>query len=363
MQQTNKIYIAGHNGMVGSAIVRKLKAEGYNNLILRSSKELDLRNQSAVNAFFEAEKPDYVFLAAAKVGGIVANNTYRADFLYDNLMIEANIIHAAFVHKVAKLLFLGSSCIYPKFAPQPMKEEDLLTGILEQTNEPYAIAKIAGIKLCENYRRQYGCDFISVMPTNLYGPGDNYDLEKSHVIPALIRKMHLGKCLEQGDWAALRADLNRLPIEGVNGNSSEEDIIAKLNKYGITTQYLTANSQQPKTNSQQPTPNTQVTLWGSGTPVREFMHVDDLANACYFLMQNYSEEQFVNIGSGQELSIKDLAIMIKEIVGFQGELVFDTTKPDGTPRKLMDSGKLMGMGYKVNITLEEGLKTVYIINF
>ena len=198
MQQTNKIYIAGHNGMVGSAIVRKLKAEGYNNLILRSSKELDLRNQSAVNAFFEAEKPDYVFLAAAKVGGIVANNTYRADFLYDNLMIEANIIHAAFVHKVTKLLFLGSSCIYPKFAPQPMKEEDLLTGILEQTNEPYAIAKIAGIKLCENYRRQYSCDFISAMPTNLYGPGDNYDLEKSHVIPALIRKMHLGRCLEQG---------------------------------------------------------------------------------------------------------------------------------------------------------------------
>ena len=352
MQQTNKIYIAGHNGMVGSAIVRKLKVEGFENLVLRSSKELDLRNQSAVNAFFEAEKPDYVFLAAAKVGGIVANNTYRADFLYDNLMIEANIIHAAFVHKVTKLLFLGSSCIYPKFAPQPMKEEDLLTGILEQTNEPYAIAKIAGIKLCENYRRQYGCDFISAMPTNLYGPGDNYDLEKSHVIPALIRKMHLGKCLEQGDWAALRADLNRLPIEGVNGNCSEEDIIAKLNKYGITTQYPTANSQQPKT-------NTQVTLWGSGTPLREFMHVDDLANACYFLMQNYSEEQFVNIGSGQELSIKDLAIMIKEIVGFEGELIFDTTKPDGTPRKLMDSGRLKGMGYKVDISLDSGLKMVY----
>ncbi len=352
MQQTNKIYIAGHNGMVGSAIVRKLKAEGYNNLILRSSKELDLRNQSAVNAFFEAEKPDYVFLAAAKVGGIVANNTYRADFLYDNLMIEANIIHAAFVHKVTKLLFLGSSCIYPKFAPQPMKEEDLLTGILEQTNEPYAIAKIAGIKLCENYRRQYGCDFISAMPTNLYGPGDNYDLEKSHVIPALIRKMHLGKCLEQGDWKALRADFDRLPIEGVNGSNNDEDIIAKLNKYGITTQQPTPNHQQPKT-------NTQVTLWGSGTPLREFMHVDDLASACYFLMQNYSEEQFVNIGSGQEVNIKDLAIMIKEIVGFEGELIFDTTKPDGTPRKLMDSARLNEVGYKVDISLDSGLIKVY----
>ena len=359
MQQTNKIYIAGHNGMVGSAIVRKLKAEGFENLVLRSSKELDLRNQSAVNAFFEAEKPDYVFLAAAKVGGIVANNTYRADFLYDNLMIEANIIHAAFVHKVTKLLFLGSSCIYPKFAPQPMKEEDLLTGILEQTNEPYAIAKIAGIKLCENYRRQYGCDFISAMPTNLYGPGDNYDLEKSHVIPALIRKMHLGKCLEQGDWKALRADFDRLPIEGVNGSNNDEDIIAKLNKYGITTQSPTANSQQPTANSQQPTANTQVTLWGSGTPLREFMHVDDLASACYFLMQNYSEEQFVNIGSGQEVNIKELAEMIKDIVGFEGELIFDTTKPDGTPRKLMDSGRLKGMGYKVDISLDSGLKMVY----
>lgn len=300
-----KIYIAGHNGMVGSAIVRKLKAEGFENLVLRSSKELDLRDQSAVNAFFEAEKPDYVFLAAAKVGGIVANNTYRADFLYDNLMIEANVVHAAYVHKVTKLLFLGSSCIYPKFAPQPMKEEDLLTGILEPTNEPYAIAKIAGIKLCENYRRQYGCDFISAMPTNLYGPGDNYDLQNSHVIPALIRKFHEAK------------------ISGAK----------------------------------------EVVVWGTGAPLREFMHVDDLANACYFLMMNYSDEQFVNIGSGQEVSIKELAEMIKDIVGFGGDLVFDISKPDGTPRKLMDSGKLMGMGYMVNITLKEGLKTVYINNF
>lgn len=305
MKQNNKIYIAGHNGMVGSAIVRKLKNEGFVNLILRSSKELDLRNQAAVNAFFEREKPDYVFLAAAKVGGIVANNTYRADFLYDNLMIEANVIHAAYVYKVTKLLFLGSSCIYPKFAPQPMKEEDLLTGILEPTNEPYAIAKIAGIKLCENYRRQYGCDFISAMPTNLYGPGDNYDLQNSHVIPALIRKFHEAK---------------------VKGDK-------------------------------------EVVVWGTGAPLREFMHVDDLANACYFLMKNYSDLQFVNIGSGQEVSIKELAEMIKEIVSFDGKLLFDTSKPDGTPRKLMDSGKLMRMGYKVNIILQEGLKTVYTNNF
>ncbi len=345
MQLHHKIYVAGHNGMVGSAIVRKLKTEGFENIVQRSSKELDLRNQSDVNAFFDDEKPDYVFLAAAKVGGIVANNTYRADFLYDNLMIESNVIYAAYVHKVTKLLFLGSSCIYPKFAPQPMKEEDLLTGVLEPTNEPYAIAKIAGIKLCENYRRQYGCDFISAMPTNLYGPGDNYDLEKSHVIPALIRKMHLGKCLERGDWDAIKKDLHRLPVEGINGDSNKTDMLAILEKYGIS---QSAN-----------TPNTHVTLWGTGSPLREFMHVDDLANACYYLMQHYSAEQFVNIGSGQEVSIKELALMIKHIVGFEGNLVFDASKPDGTPRKLMDSGKLMGMGYISTIALNKGLKNVY----
>jgi GDP-L-fucose synthase len=301
MQPHHKIYVAGHNGMVGSAIVRKLKAEGFENLILRSSKELDLRNQSDVNTFFEDEKPDYVFLAAAKVGGIVANNTYRADFLYDNLMIEANVIHASYVHKVSKLLFLGSSCIYPKFAPQPMKEEDLLTGVLEPTNEPYAIAKIAGIKLCENYRRQYGCDFISAMPTNLYGPGDNYDLQNSHVIPALIRKFHEAK---------------------VNGDEN-------------------------------------VAIWGTGAPLREFMHVDDLANACCFLMMHYTGEQIVNIGSGQELSIKELALMVKEIVGFEGDLVFDTSKPDGTPRKLMDNSRLQKMGFKIEIGIKDGLRKVY----
>ncbi|MGB4960230.1 MAG: NAD-dependent epimerase/dehydratase family protein, partial [Saprospiraceae bacterium] len=234
MPKAARIYIAGHNGMVGSAIVRKLKAEDHTNIVLRTSKELDLRSQADVDKFFETEKPEYVYLAAAKVGGIMANNIYRADFLYDNLMIEANVIHSAYKHKVKKLLFLGSSCIYPKFAPQPMNEDHLLTGILEQTNEPYAIAKIAGIKLCESYRRQYGCDFISAMPTNLYGPGDNYDLEKSHVIPAMIRKMHLGKCLENEDWTAIKADLDQLPIEGVDGSSSAEDIITKLSIYGIT---------------------------------------------------------------------------------------------------------------------------------
>lgn len=305
MKPQHKIYIAGHNGMVGSAIARKLKVEGFENLVLRSSKELDLRDQASVNAFFEQEKPDYVFLAAAKVGGIVANNTYRAEFLYDNLMIEANVIHASYIHNVTKLLFLGSSCIYPKFANQPMKEEDLLTGILEPTNEPYAIAKIAGIKLCENYRRQYGCDFISAMPTNLYGPGDNYDLQNSHVIPALMRKFHEAK---------------------VNG---DKDVI----------------------------------VWGTGAPLREFMHVDDLANACYFLMMNYSEELFINVGSGNEVSIKELAEIIKEIVGFDGDLIFDLNKPDGTLRKLMDNSKLNQIKFNTQIPLKYGLEKVYQTSF
>ena len=305
MPKAARIFVAGHNGMVGSGIVRKLRAEGYNNLILRTSTELDLRNQAAVNAFFEVEKPEFVFLAAAKVGGIMANNIYRADFLYDNLMIEANIIHASFEHQVKKLLFLGSSCIYPKMAPQPMNEDDLLTGILEETNEPYAIAKIAGIKLCENYRRQYGCDFISAMPTNLYGPGDNYDLQNSHVIPALLRKFHEAK---------------------VKGDQ-------------------------------------EVVIWGTGSPLREFMHVNDLASACYFLMLNYSEEQFVNIGSGQEVSIRELAMIIKDIVKFEGNLVFDTSKPDGTSRKLMDSNRLNALGFRAKIGLVEGLSNVYEKHF
>jgi len=301
MEKTAKIYIAGHRGMVGSAIMRKLQSLGYENLILKTSAELDLKNQAAVNNFFAAEKPEYVFMAAAKVGCIVANNTYRAEFLYDNIMIQSNVIHASYVNGVKKLMFLGSSCIYPKFAPQPMKEDDLLTGILEHTNEPYAIAKISGIKMCEAYRDQYGCNFISVMPTNLYGTNDNYDLQNSHVLPALIRKFHEAK---------------------VNGTASVE-------------------------------------IWGSGSPKREFLHADDLADACVFLMLNYNEKPFVNIGSGEDVSIKELALMIKDLVGFDGELRFDSSKPDGTPRKLMDVGRLHQLGWKHKIDLPQGLKLTY----
>ncbi|MDP5169927.1 MAG: GDP-L-fucose synthase [Bacteroidia bacterium] len=301
MHKTAKIYVAGHRGMVGSAIVRNLKEKGYDNIITRSSAELDLRNQAAVAEFFALEKPEYVFLAAAKVGGIVANNTYRADFLYENLMIEANIIHQAYLNEVTKLMFLGSSCIYPKFAPQPMTEDDLLTGTLEQTNEPYAIAKIAGIKLCEAYRDQYGCNFISGMPTNLYGPNDNYNLQNSHVLPALIRKFHEAK---------------------VAGKE-------------------------------------EVEIWGDGSPMREFMHVDDLGEACVFLMENYDGKQFVNIGVGEDVSIKELALTVKEVVGFEGDLVFDTSKPSGTPRKLMNVSRLQEAGYKHKIDLRDGIEQVY----
>ncbi len=301
MEKNAKIYIAGHRGMVGSAIHRKLQQEGFTNFALRSSKELDLRNQAAVEAFFNEERPDYVFLAAAKVGGIVANNTYRADFLFENLMIQNNVIHAAHLTNVKKLMFLGSSCIYPKLAPQPLKEEYLLTGFLEPTNEPYAIAKIAGIKMCESYRRQYGRNFISVMPTNLYGPNDNYDLQNSHVLPALIRKFHEAK---------------------INDSPSVE-------------------------------------VWGTGSPLREFLHSDDLAEACYFLMQEYDGEEFVNVGTGEDLSIKDLAELVKETVGYEGELVWNTAKPDGTPRKLMDVSKLHGLGWKHKIDLPDGIRQVY----
>ena len=298
MNIDSKIYVAGHNGMVGSAIVELLKINGYQNIIIRSSKELDLRNQNEVSIFFEIEKPDYVILAAAKVGGIHANNTYRAEFIYDNLMMEANIIHAAYLNKVTKLLFLGSSCIYPKMAPQPLKEEYLLSGYLEPTNQPYAIAKIAGIEMCDSYRAQYGCNFISAMPTNLYGTNDNYHPENSHVLPALIRRI----------------------------------IIAKKNN----------------------DPN--VVIWGSGTPRREFMHVDDLADACYFLLQNYNEAGLLNIGWGEDVSIKELATIIATVVGYIGDLEFDTTKPDGTPRKLMDITKLTKLGWEPSIKLEEGIK-------
>ena len=301
MEHSNKIYVAGHNGMVGSAIVRKLKAEGFTNIITRSSKELDLRDQQAVSAFFAEEKPEYVFLAAAKVGGILANNIYRADFLYENLMIQNNVIHSAYLNEVTKLMFLGSSCIYPKLAPQPLKEDYLLTGELEPTNEPYAIAKIAGIKLCDAYRAQYNCNYISVMPTNLYGPNDNYDLNNSHVLPALIRKV----------------------------------ITAKNNK------------------------EASVTIWGTGTPKREFLYVDDLAEACFYLMQTYNEPGLVNIGVGEDVSILELAQLVVKVVGFEGEIVTDTTKPDGTPRKLMDVGKLHAQGWKAKVSLEEGITKVY----
>jgi GDP-L-fucose synthase len=301
MNKIDKIFVAGHRGMVGSAICRKLQQEGYAQVITRTSTELDLTDQKAVNAFFEFEKPQFVFLAAAKVGGIHANNTYRADFLYRNLMIECNVIHASHVHGVQKLLFLGSSCIYPKIAPQPLKEESLLTVTLEYTNEPYAIAKIAGIKLCEAYRDQYGSNFISAMPTNLYGPNDNYDLQNSHVLPALIRKFHEAKI-----------------------------------------------SQSPS-----------VEVWGTGSPLREFLHVDDLAEACYFLMQQYNDKQFVNVGCGEDLSIKSLAEMIQTIVGFQGELIWNTEKPDGTPRKLMDISMIKALGWSPKISLAEGIAAVY----
>lgn len=301
MEKNARIYVAGHRGMVGSALVRKLEAEGYNQIIKRTHKELDLIDQKAVQKLFEEEKPEYVFLAAAKVGGIQANNIYRADFIYQNLMMEANVIHEAYRSKVKKLMFLGSSCIYPKMAPQPLKEDYLLTNTLEYTNEPYAIAKIAGIKLCESYRLQYGCDFISVMPTNLYGPNDNYDLNNSHVLPALIRKFHEAK---------------------VEGKASVE-------------------------------------IWGTGSPMREFLHSDDLADACLFLMRNYSDLQFVNVGTGTDVTIKELAQLVKDTVGFDGELTWNTSKPDGTPRKLMDVSKLTNLGWTAKISLQEGIRSVY----
>lgn len=301
MEKNSKIFVAGHRGMVGSAIVRKLQQDGFPNIITRSSSELDLCNQQAVNDFFVSEKPEYVFLAAAKVGGIMANNIYRAEFLYKNLMIESNIIHASYVNGVKKLLFLGSSCIYPKLAPQPLDEEYLLTGLLEPTNEPYAIAKIAGIKLCEAYRDQYGCDFISAMPTNLYGQGDNYHPQNSHVIPALLRKFHE----------------------------------AKVNKAD------------------------HVEIWGTGTPLREFMYVDDLADACFFLMQEYDGKLFINAGTGEEVTIKELASIVKEVTGYEGEIRFDTSKPDGTPRKLMDNTRLHAMGWSHKVSLKDGLVKAY----
>lgn len=351
MNKDSRIYIAGHTGMVGSAIRRNLVSKKYTNFIFASIDELDLTRQSEVEAFFENKKPEYVIDAAAKVGGIFANDTYRAQFIYENLSIQNNIIHCSYKYGVKKLLFLGSSCIYPKLAPQPLKEEYLLSGELESTNEPYAIAKIAGIKMCESYYRQYGSNFISVMPTNLYGPNDNYDLEKSHVLPAIIRKLHLGKCLENNNWAALRKDLDNKPINGLTGSSGEPEIRNVLKKYGIYSNLK----------------DVEITLWGTGNVYREFLHVDDMAQACVFVMENIdaksliSEEgvSFLNIGAGNDITISELALLVKKIVGFNGTIIWDSTKPDGTQKKLLDITKLHKSGFRQKYSLEDGIKMVY----
>ena len=403
MNKNSKIYVAGHRGLVGSAIVKNLISKGYTNIITRTHSELDLTNQKAVEEFFEKEKPEYVILAAAKVGGIVANNTYRADFIYENLAIQNNVIHQSYVHGVQKLLFLGSTCIYPKEAPQPMPEDCLLTSPLEYTNEPYAIAKIAGIKMCESYNIQYGTNFISVMPTNLYGPNDNFDLETSHVLPALIRKIHLGKCLEENNWEAIKEDLNKNPIEGINGSNSENQILEKLNSYGIEI-VVSSELQVEKENTTnyplQTTQNEQskvaIEIWGTGNPRREFLYSEDMADACVFIMENRNFQDIVNqqvassklqvenckttqkelptthhtlptevrnthinIGTGKDISIKDLATLIKDIVGFKGELYFNTEKPDGTMVKLTDPTKLHSLGWKHKVELENGIRTMY----
>jgi GDP-L-fucose synthase len=344
------IYVAGHRGLVGSALTRSLQSKGYSNLLLRTHAELDLTDQSAVNHFFDSERPEYVFLSAAHVGGIMANHTYRADFIYKNLMIQSHVIHAAYVSGVKKLLFLGSTCIYPREAPQPMREDSLLTSPLEYTNEPYAIAKIAGIKLCESYNLQYGTNFIAVMPTNLYGPGDNFDLETSHVVPALMRKIHLAACLGRQDWDAIRQDLNARPLENYSGKAPAGDLLALLDKYGIR--------------------NDEVVLWGTGKPLREFLWSEEMADACVFIMENIDfadlkpaanevRNTHINIGTGSELSIRELAERIKERIGFGGRLSFDASKPDGTLRKLTDVSKLHGLGWHHTIKINEGIERLY----
>ncbi|MDR1707841.1 MAG: GDP-L-fucose synthase [Prevotella sp.] len=351
-----KIYIAGHRGLVGSAILKSLKDKGYSNFVLRTHAELDLTDQKAVAGFFAKEKPEYVFLAAAKVGGIIANNTYRGQFIYENLMIQSNVIHQSYVNGVKKLVFLGSSCIYPKEAGQPIKEEYLLTGPLEYTNEPYAIAKIAGLKMCESYNIQYGTNFIAVMPTNLYGPNDNFNLETSHVLPAILRKIHLGKCLENDAWSLIRKDLDMRPIEGVDGSSQEKDILRVLEKYGV-------RKLENKV---------QVELWGSGTPMREFLWSEEMGDATVFVMESVNfldlnnvikdkevKNTHINIGTGVEISIKDVAGLIKNIVGFSGDLWFNTEKPDGTMRKLSDVSKLKSLGWQHKVDIETGLNMMY----
>ncbi len=368
MKKDSKIYLAGHTGLVGSALMRNLNKKGYHNIVTRLYPDLDLMDQRSVHAFFEKEKPEYVFLAAAKVGGIVANNIYRGQFIYENLMIQSNVIHACYISGVKKLLFLGSSCIYPKLAPQPLKERYLLTDILEYTNEPYAIAKIAGIKMCESYNIQYGTNFISVMPTNLYGTNDNYDLEKSHVLPAIIRKMHLAKCLIENNWDAIRKDFEKRPIEGVDGTSTQIEIGEKLEKYGI---FRHNSTETPVT----------VKLWGSGAPRREFLHSDDMADACVYIMESVDFKDLVkdkyadkitsrdskieirnthiNIGTGKDLTIKELAMKVKEIVGFDGMIEWDTSKPDGTFQKLLSVKKLHELGWHETTSLEQGIEKVY----
>ncbi|MEZ7913548.1 GDP-L-fucose synthase family protein [Macellibacteroides fermentans] len=350
MDKNAKIYVAGHRGLVGSAIWNNLKAKGYTNLVGRTHRELDLLDGAAVKAFFDAEQPEYVILAAAKVGGIMANNVYRADFIADNLQIQQHVIGESFRHGVKKLLFLGSTCIYPRDAAQPMKEEALLTGPLEYTNEPYAIAKIAGLKMCESYNLQYGTNYIAVMPTNLYGPNDNFDLEKSHVLPAMIRKIHLGHCLLQGDWTALRKDLDRLPVEGVSGQSDQRDILDKLAKYGIHDSF--------------------VELWGTGKPLREFLWSEEMADASVFIMEKVDFADLkginpevrnchINIGTGKEISIGEAAQLIAQRVGYKGEIRFNADKPDGTMRKLTDVSKLNALGWRHQIEIQEGIDKMY----
>ena len=351
LNKNAKIYVAGHRGLVGSAIWKNLQDKGYTNLIGKTHKELDLLDAVSVRKFFDEEQPEYVFLAAAFVGGIMANSIYRADFIYKNLQIQQNVIGESFRHNVKKLLFLGSTCIYPRDAEQPMKEEVLLTSPLEYTNEPYAIAKIAGLKMCESFNLQYGTNYIAVMPTNLYGPNDNFDLERSHVLPAMIRKIHLAHCLKQGDWDAICKDLNQRPVEGIDGNSSKEDILTILAKYGIS--------------------NSEVKLWGTGTPLREFLWSEEMADASVFVMEHVDFKDtykqgdkdirncHINIGTGKEISIRELAELIVSTVGYQGQLTFDSTKPDGTMRKLTDPSKLHALGWHHKVEIEEGVQRMY----
>lgn len=350
MEKNSKIYVAGHRGLVGSAILKNLKEKGYTNFVLRTHHELDLTDQRAVNDFFAAEKPEYAFLAAAHVGGIMANSLYRADFIYQNLMIQNNVIHASYINKVKKLLFLGSTCIYPREAPQPMPESCLLTSPLEYTNEPYAIAKIAGIKMCESYNLQYGTNYLSVMPTNLYGPNDNFNLETSHVLPAMIRKLYLASALLKGDWDAVRADLNKRSVEQVDGNAEQAVIEQLLAKYGIHASH--------------------VDLWGTGAPLREFLWSEDMADACVYIMERVDFDEVmptagevknthINIGSGVELTIKELSGLIKETVGYSGEIHFDASKPNGTMRKLTDVSKLHSLGWRHKIEIKEGISALF----